>query len=141
MAVHAQAPDFFCYMQDSTGRIVDLSSTICTMKSTSADPPKDPEAPKTEQATKPAANPDASFEDEFSKLLNDPSARQTASIVGSAETANMAKGVCQGLDAGGKLPDPKEQEKNSRYPASYFSAVNTAAVKAYCPQHEDKLKS
>jgi hypothetical protein len=135
----AQKPDFFCFMQDGTGRISDLSMNVCGVK-----PNSPPSKPPTEKAPQKTSNvpkdADAAFWQTFTTLINDPQTRQTAELIGPGEAMNLAKGVCQTLEAGDPLPDPKTQESKSRYPATYFDAVNQAAVTTYCPKYKSKLK-
>jgi hypothetical protein len=133
----AQVSNPFCFIQDTSGKVTDLSASVCGIN------PVKPQSvsPKAAATPTPASNADDTFWQEFSGALSDPRSLQTAELVGQAETTNLAKGVCQTLESGQPLPDPQAQEKSSRYPASYFEAVNTAAVKVYCPKYQSGSKS
>ncbi|KGF74010.1 hypothetical protein DO97_00300 [Neosynechococcus sphagnicola sy1] len=141
----AQSSDSPCFIRDSSGRLIDLSQSVCGYSrpqpvtsplsppvGSTLPPPSQPMAPEA------AGNLDDRFWETFSSAINDPQVLNTVQIVGRSGTISLGQEVCQTLAAGGTLPDPEQKSQESRYPAAYFAAINTAAVNTYCPQYKPK---
>jgi hypothetical protein len=143
LPTQAQQGRYLCYMRDSDGQIIDLSASVCGAGKSK---PPDSTTPQTSPSTTTPApattgNRNDTFWDAFGKALSDPAAMQTVNALGRSTITDMGQGACDALKNGQSLPDPKSQALETRYPASFFDAVNTAAVNSLCPELKPKPKT
>ena len=129
-SVKAQEADYTCFMKTNSGRIIDLSQSVC-------------------RSRKPAAlvlaNTDKKFIADYKRqLMRYPDVRDNllASAKQSPEPSiGQAKDVCEDLRSGLSLKDIRENQSGEmleRDEAVNANIINTLAPKYYCPEVKRK---
>jgi hypothetical protein len=125
-SVKAQEADYTCFMKTNSGRIIDLSQSVC-------------------HSTKPAAPVLATADKKFiadykRQVMQYPDVRDDllASAKQSPEPSiDQAKDVCENLRSGLSLQDIRENQSGEmleRDEAVNAKIINTLAPKYYCPE-------
>ena len=123
VSTNAQEPDYVCFLTTQSGKVVDLSDSLCGQKSTPASTDSD----------------QAFIEDYKRNVMQYPEVRDNllASAQESPEQSiSHAKRVCNDLQAGLSFNEMPNQggEIDQKTAIVNTAIINTLATKYYCPE-------
>lgn len=129
----AQEPDYACFMTTASGRIIDLSESVCQIKKS---------APTAQAIT---VNNDQAFLEDYKRTVsNFPDVRDKliARVEKSPEQGiTEAKNVCNELKAGLSIEEIQQNQASENLgKVNIFNAsvVSTLATKYYCPEFSNQ---
>lgn len=129
----AQEPDYACFMTTASGRVIDLSESVCQIK----------ESAPTAQAM--TVNNDQAFLEDYKRTVsNFPDVRDKllARVEKSPEQGiSEAKNVCNELKAGLSIEEIQQNQAGENLgKVNIFNAsvVSTLATKYYCPEFSNQ---